>query len=392
MYKLLINKFITNPNDTSSPKTRSQYGKLASWVGIVLNVALFLVKAVIGIAVHSIAIVADATNNLSDASSNIVTLLGFQMSEKPADKEHPFGHGRFEYISGLIVSVIIISVGLELTKTSIDRTLNPQPTLFTTTAVIVLLLSIAVKGWMAYFNNRCGASIDSNTLKASAQDSRNDCITTFAILLCAILSHTYNIQLDGIAGLVIGIFISISGVQLVRDTLNPLLGQTPNQKLVSYIEHKILSYPEVLGTHDLMVHDYGPGRLFASAHVEMAAEVNPLVSHDIIDNIEQDFIENDHIQIVLHYDPIVTNDPGVKDLRHWISTNIKQIHPKLTIHDLRCVPGPTHTNVIFDCVKPNGLTISDNELRQTLSNIVLQKIPGAICKITIDKSYVTIED
>ena len=253
----------------------------------------------------------------------------------------------------------------------------------------VLVLSIAVKLWMAAFNRSIGRRINSDTLEATAVDSRNDVISTAAVLACACISRATGVDLDGWAGLAVGAFICWSGVGLLRDTVSPLLGQAPSPELVEHIHDKILSYPGVLGTHDLMVHDYGPGRQFASAHVEMAAEADPLESHDLIDNIEQDFKMEDGLIVTLHYDPIVTDDPEVRDMRHWISHAVEEIDPRITVHDLRCVPGPTHTNVIFDCVRPAGSALSADELRERVARLVQGHYPRTIAKITVDESYVS---
>jgi cation diffusion facilitator family transporter len=387
----LVRRFVPNADQVEDNEVRLRYGKLASVVCIACNVLLSAVKGAIGALAGSVSIVADAVNNLSDASSNIVSLLGFKLASKPADDGHPYGHGRFEYLSGLVVAVIVVAIGIELVVSSVKKIANPSPAEFGWGVVAVLVLSIAVKLWMARFNRSLGARISSTTLIATAVDSRNDVISTAAVLACAVISAASGVDLDGWAGLAVGAFIVWSGADLVRDTVDPLLGSAPDPRLVEHIRSKILSYPGVLGTHDLMVHDYGPGRQFASAHVEMAAEEDVLKSHDVIDNIEQDFKRDDGIIMTLHYDPIITNDPSVHDLRNWISQHITSIDPRLTIHDLRTVPGPTHTNVIFDCVKPHDLAMSDAELQRRISDIVLQKEPHAVCVITFDSSYVSSE-
>ena len=303
---------------------------------------LCIAKALVGILSGSVSIVADALNNLSDASSNIVSVLGFKLASKPADPEHPYGHGRFEYLSGLVVAVLVLMIGVELVKSSIDKVLNPSPVEFSLALVVVLAGSMAVKLWMAHLNCVLGERIKSETLLATAQDSKNDVIATGAVLACAIIAYVAGIELDAWVGLAVGLYIGWSGIELIRDTVNPLLGQAPDPELVAHIRSKIMSYPGVLGTHDLMVHDYGPGRQFASAHVEMAAETDPMESHDTLDNIEQAFKDDDGLIVTLHYDPIVTNDPHVVDMRNKIDAMAKSIDGEASIHDLRCVPGPTH--------------------------------------------------
>lgn len=389
MVDLLVHRFIENADDTANPAVRNAYGTLASTVGIVCNVLLCVGKGAIGLFAGSVSIVADAVNNLSDASSNVVSLLGFHMAGRPADREHPYGHGRYEYLAGMVVAVLVLVIGVELVRSSVEKLIDPSPTEFSPAVAIVLVASMLVKAWMTLFNRTLGRRIGSVTLEATAMDSRNDVITTGAVLAAAVVSALTGVDLDGWAGLAVGCFILWSGFGLMRETIDPLLGRTPSNELVRHIHDTIMGYPGVLGTHDLMVHDYGPGRQFASAHVEMAAEANPLDSHDTLDNIEREFLERDGMHVVLHYDPIVTDDPQVCDLRNWIAQQVKVIDPELTIHDLRCVPGPTHTNVIFDCVRPHGLAMSDDELRGTISGLVKSRHPGYDCVITVDRSYIS---
>lgn len=357
----LVRRFLTGVS-TTDPAGRTRYGQFAGMVCVVCNVVLCIAKGMVGFIAGSVSIIADAVNNLSDASSNIVALLGFKLASKPADDEHPYGHGRFEYLASLTVAALVLAVGINLVITSVQKIISPEPTDFGPAVIVVLVLSMAVKSWMALFNGSMGKRISSETLEATAIDSRNDVITSGAVLAAAIVSYFTGFDLDGIAGTVVGAFICWSGFSLVRDAIDPLLGRTPDPALIKHIHDKIMSYPGVLGTHDLMVHDYGPGRQFASAHVEMAGEGDVFASHDLLDNIEQDFLK-EGLVMTLHYDPIVTNDPRVSDMRHWISIHIKEIDPRLTIHDLRTVPGPTHTNVIFDCVRPHDLAMTNDELR-----------------------------
>lgn len=384
----LVKTFLKDADNVSDPRVRERYGQFASIVCIICNIVLCAAKGVVGFLAGSVSIVADAVNNLSDASSNIVSLLGFKLASKPADDNHPYGHGRFEYLAGLTVAALVLAIGINLVISSVNKVINPAQTDFGIATVVVLALSMAVKSWMAAFNRNIGKRISSKTLEATAVDSRNDVITSGGVLLAAIVSQLSGFNLDGIVGCVVGVFICVSGFGLMRDAIDPLLGRSPDPALIEHIHDKIMSYPGVLGTHDLMVHDYGPGRQFASAHVEMAGEANVFESHDVLDNIEQDF-KKEGLIMTLHYDPIVTNDPHVSDMRHWIAENIKSIDPRLTIHDLRTVPGPTHTNVIFDCVRPHGLDLSDDELKHRISDIVRSRYPKAICKITIDESYVS---
>ena len=370
---------------------RGRVGALAGVVCISLNVVLCIAKALVGILSGSVSIVADALNNLSDASSNIVSVLGFKLASKPADPEHPYGHGRFEYLSGLVVAVLVLMIGVELVKSSIDKVLNPSPVEFSLALVVVLVGSMAVKLWLAHLNRVLGERIKSETLLATAQDSKNDVIATGAVLACAIIAYVADVELDAWVGLAVGLYIGWSGVELIRDTVSPLLGQAPDPELVAHIRSKIMSYPGVLGTHDLMVHDYGPGRQFASAHVEMAAETDPMESHDTLDNIEQAFKDDDGLIVTLHYDPIVTNDPHVVDMRNKIDAMAKSLDGEASIHDLRCVPGPTHTNVIFDCLHPVECALSSDEFKRKLGDMVIEAYPDAVPKITVDEDYVSAE-
>lgn len=370
---------------------RTKVGALVGVVCITLNVLLCLGKGLVGVMSGSVSIVADALNNLSDASSNIVSVLGFKLSSRPADPEHPYGHGRFEYLSGLVVAVLVLMIGVELVKSSVDKIIHPADVEFSLALVGVLLGSMGIKQWMAHLNRTLGERINSETLLATAQDSKNDVLATGVVLACAILARVTGVNLDAWAGLAVGLYIGWSGVELIRDTVSPLLGQAPDPALVSHIRSKIMSYPGVLGTHDLMVHDYGPGRQFASAHVEMAAETDPLESHDTLDNIEQAFKDDDGLIVTLHYDPIVTNDPHVVDMRNRIDAMAKSLDRDASIHDLRCVPGPTHTNVIFDCLHPAECALSPAEFKRKLADLVVEAYPDAVPKITMDEDYVSAE-
>ena len=387
MTEALIRLFIKNPEKTHDPAVRAAYGNLASWVGILCNLALCAGKFMVGTLSGSISVAADAVNNLSDASSSVVSLLGFRLGSRPADEEHPYGHARFEYLSGLAVAVMVLVIGLELGKTSLGKILAPTPVTFSWVTVGVLAASILVKLWMALFNRKVGGRIHSGALIATAADSRNDVLTTGAVLTAALISHFARAELDGWMGLAVALFILYSGVGLVKSTIDPLLGLAPDPELVKYIHERVMSYPNVLGTHDLMVHDYGPGRQFASVHVEMAAEGDVMASHDVIDNIERDFLENDGLHVVIHFDPIVTSDERVGDMRRWLSEAVKEIDGALTIHDLRMVPGPTHTNLIFDCVVPAGFAMSELDVKQAIKHLVRKKDPRYFCVITVECGY-----
>jgi len=387
MTGFLVKLFVKNYEETGVPEVRASYGKLSGIVGIVCNVLLFAAKFILGTVTASVAITADAFNNLGDASSGIVSFLGFKMASRPADKEHPYGHARYEYLAGLTVCVLILVIGVELLKESFGKILHPEPVAFSWVTILVLALAIGVKLWLAVFNRSIGKKINSQTLLATAADSRNDVIATGAVILATVLSHVTKLSLDGYMGLLVALFILYSGVNLVKETLDPILGKAADEDLVKEIEKRIMGYPGVFGTHDLMIHDYGPGRLFGSVHVEVAAEEDVLKSHDMVDNIERDFLKDLNIHLIVHMDPIITKDESVRNLRHWLAKEVKKVHEDLTIHDLRVVPGETHTNVIFDCVVPHGLARSDEEIKKVIDLLVKETYPNYFCVITIDHSY-----
>ncbi len=387
MTKVLVKLFVKNATEVQLPEVRAAYGKLSGMVGIVCNLLLFAVKFCLGTITASVAITADAFNNLGDASSGIVSFLGFKMASRPADKEHPYGHARYEYLAGLMVCVLIMVIGVELLKESFGKILHPVQVEFSWVTIAVLLLAIEVKLWLAVFNRTLGKKIHSQTLLATATDSRNDVIATGTVVAATVLSHVTKLTLDGYLGLGVALFILYSGVNLLKETMDPILGKAADEELVKEIEKRIISYPGVLGTHDLMIHDYGPGRQFGSVHVEVAAEEDVLKSHDMVDNIERDFLRELNIHLIVHMDPIITKDESVRNLRHWLAKEVKKVQEELTIHDLRVVPGETHTNVIFDCVVPHGLAQSDEEVKGAIDRLVKETYPNYYCVITVDHSY-----
>ena len=388
MGELLARIFIKDKDNVTDPKIRSAYGRMCSIVGIVCNVILCGFKMLVGFLSGSVAITADAINNLSDASSSIISLLGFKLSEKPADDEHPYGHGRYEYLSALTVAALVLVIGFEMAGSSLDKILHPSPVDFGLFPVIVLVASILVKLWMALFNYKIGKRINSATLIATAKDSRNDVISTAAVLASAVISHFTSLQLDGWMGMAVALFILYSAYGLIVDSISPLLGDPPSAELVNSINEKILSYPGVLDTHDLIIHDYGPGRKFASVHVEMAAEANVLESHDIIDNIERDLSEEFGMLTSIHYDPVITSDPRIDMLKSDILEILAELDEGITMHDLRIVPGNSHTNVIFDCVLPRSSKMSEGEFKSYVSKKVAKKHASHYCVITVDRSFV----
>ena len=388
MTQFLIRCFIKRPDDVKDAAVRTAYGNLASLVGMACNILLCIGKLLAGTLFGSIAIMADALNNLSDASSNVVSLIGFRLAAKAPDAEHPYGHARYEYLAGLVVSVTILAIGLSLLKESALKVLHPTPVAFSWLSIGVLAASILVKLWLSGFNRAVGKKINSETLMATAADSRNDVLTTGAVLLSTILCSLtgYGIM-DGIMGVGVAAFILWSGWGLVMDTLSPLLGESPSPELVEHIERTVMSYPGVLGVHDLMVHDYGPGHQFASLHVEFPAESDPLTAHDVIDNIENDFLKKDRLQVTIHYDPIVTADASVGVLRARLKEHARQLDPRLSIHDLRIVPGDSHTNVLFDLVFPAGYTGDIDQMLAKMCQFVKEQDPKYCCVVKVEQSY-----
>ena len=388
MTQFLIRCSIKRPDDVKDAAVRTAYGNLASLVGMACNILLCIGKLLAGTLFGSIAIMADALNNLSDASSNVVSLIGFRLAAKAPDAEHPYGHARYEYLAGLVVSVTILAIGLSLLKESALKVLHPTPVAFSWLSIGVLAASILVKLWLSGFNRAVGKKINSETLMATAADSRNDVLTTGAVLLSTILCSLtgYGI-IDGIMGVGVAAFILWSGWGLVMDTLSPLLGESPSPELVEHIERTVMSYPGVLGVHDLMVHDYGPGHQFASLHVEFPAETDPLTAHDVIDNIENDFLKKDRLQVTIHYDPIVTADASVGVLRARLKEHARQLDPQLSVHDLRIVPGDSHTNVLFDLVFPAGYTGDIDQMLAKMCQFVKEQDPKYCCVVKVEQSY-----
>lgn len=390
MIERFFAKRIPNAQNTADPDVRYRYGKMCGILSIATNFFLFAIKLAVGLLSGSISICADAVNNLTDASSGVVTLLGFRLSQRPPDAEHPYGHGRYEYLSGLAVCFFIFYIGIQLLTGSIDKIRTPEPTRFSYVTVAVLAVAILAKLWLAHVNLKIGKKIHSQTLIATAQDSRNDVLSTSAVLIATLLSHFLSVELDGYIGLAVAAFILYSGVGLVKETIYPLLGAAPDPALVEEIRRGVLSFDGVLGTHDLLVHDYGPGRRFASVHVEMAAEQDPIVCHDVIDNIEQYFLSEKKLHLVVHYDPIVTQDPGVQDLRARLLCAVQQIDGAMSIHDLRVVRGVTHTNLVFDCVLPHDCAIAHRELRDRIERAAQEINPTYRCVIVFEHDYATV--
>ena len=363
MTKILLRIFLKTTDPTQN---RTGTGKLSGVVGIVCNLLLFAGKLAVGTVAGSVSITADAMNNLSDASSAIVTLLGFKLAEKPADADHPYGHARFEYLSGLAVAALIVVIGVELAKSSIDKIRNPQAVAFTWVTAGVLLASMAVKLWLSVFNTKLSRLIQSTTLAATAQDSRNDVLATGAVLAAGVVEYFTTWSIDGWVGLAVAIFILYSGAMLGKETISPLLGENASPELQELIVDYVRSQPKVLGYHDLMVHDYGPGQRFATLHVEMDNREDPLLCHELIDDMERECLKNHQIHLVIHYDPIVTDDMELRRLRDAVSQILGNEDGRISIHDFRMVRGADHTNLIFGMVLPSELMDQRHHIKERL--------------------------
>lgn len=389
MTKLLIRLFVRNWENTDSPAVRESYGKLAGITGVVTNLLLALLKLLSGWFFNSIAIMADAVNNLSDSASSIVTLVGFKLSSKPADAKHPYGHARIEYISGMIVSFIVVVLGVQLAQSSIDKILVPEESSFTWVTIGVLVVSILLKLWQGLFYRKIGKTISSTTLEATSTDSLNDVISTSAVLVGIIITLCTGVNLDGWLGLLVAVLITISGIRLVMETSQPLLGMAPSQELVQSIYSRILSYDGIIGLHDLEVHSYGEGRIFASVHCEVDADQDIMISHDIIDNIERDFLQDSGIHLVIHLDPVQIHDDRTQKLYHQVREMVAQLSPEYSIHDFRVVWGTTHSNLIFDMVVPYGLSQSDDEVARAMGQLIQKHLgKNYFAVVTIDHDYV----
>ena len=373
MIGLLSKIFIKNSQDTNNPEVRQKYGMLCGAIGIFLNILLFAGKFFAGLISNSVSITADAFNNLSDAGSSVVTLIGFKLAGQEPDLNHPFGHGRIEYISGLVVSMAILLMGYELGKTSFDKIINPQPVEFSTITAVILIISVLVKLYMNRYNKSVADKIDSAAMRATAADSLSDSVATSVVLIASLIGKFTNFAIDGWCGALVSLFILRAGYMAAKDTISPLLGQRPDAELVGKIYEIVMEYPEVLGLHDLIVHDYGPGRIMVTLHAEVNAQANLLYTHDIIDNIENRLKKEIGCEATIHMDPIAQDNENVQKLNYQIKEKIAETLGKdVSIHDFRIVEGHTHTNVIFDVVIPYKFDLSLQEVEEKVENIVYQ--------------------
>lgn len=383
----IIKKFVNNYEDTKNPEVRERYGSVAGAVGIISNIIICSFKIAVGILFGSIAILADGINNLSDASASLITMLGFKLASKKPDKDHPYGHGRTEYLTGLAISIMIIVIGYQLLKSSIQKTISPEPIDFSWLSVIVLVVSILVKLWQAGFNKKIGRAINSDALMATAADSRNDVISTSAVLISTLLGGLFNINVDGPMGILVAGFILFSGISLVKETIAPILGQPPDKDVVKSMAEIILADKDILGIHDLMVHDYGPGRLFASVHVEVDGSEDIFIVHDRIDNIEKQVMDELGILLTIHMDPVVVGNPLVEEVKNQLENIASSVDGIINLHDVRVVEGPTHTNIVFDVVRTDHCNLSNNEVKEIFSNKLKEINPKYIAVMTIDNYY-----
>lgn len=385
---LLFRIFIKNYKNTNDEKVRRKYGILGSTTGIVMNLVLFLAKATAGVLTKSISIIADAINNLSDAGSSIITLIGFRLSSKPADHDHPFGHGRFEYISALFVSIIILLMGFELCKSSVEKIIFPENISFSTSSAIILIGAILIKGWMYLFNKKIGIAINSQSMIATAKDSLSDTAATFAVLLSLSISKIFEINIDGYIGLAVSLFIIYTGITTLKDSMSPLLGGTPDEDMVKSIEETIMAHKEIVGIHDLIIHNYGPTRFMMSVHAEVPANSDILKIHDTIDIIEREISQKFECDAVIHMDPIETDNKTIAEAKETVTKIITNISSELSIHDFRMVSGDSHTNLIFDLVVPFEFKINPKELTKIIQEKVFEHNSTYYVVITIDKNYV----
>ena len=387
MIRQLIQHFVPEGTDVSDPAVRGRCGALAGGVGIALNLLLFLGKLLSGVLTASIAITADAFNNLSDAGSSIITLVGFRLASQEADEEHPFGHGRMEYLAGLLVSLAILLVGFELGKSSVEKILRPEEVEFSWLSAAILAAAIALKLWMYFFNRELGRRLEAPSMAATAADSLSDAAATTLVLVSTLVGHWFHVQIDGYAGVLVAVFILKAGWDSAKDTLDPLLGRPMDPGLARDIDKLVLSHPNILGIHDLVYHDYGPGRAMMSFHAEVPADGDLLEIHDLIDHIERELKEKHHIETVIHMDPVV-NDQRTAGLRARVEELAREIDPVLSVHDFRITAGPRHTNLIFDVVVPYGFRLTDRQVREELIRRVRALSDHYYAVIQVDHSYV----
>ena len=387
MTKLILRLFIQDAENVKDPDVRERYGIVSSAVGIFCNLLLTAVKLLLGFLSGSIAVSADAFNNLSDAGSSIISLIGFRLASQKPDPHHPFGHGRFEYIASLIISIIIVLMGFELGKSSFEKIVAPQAVEYSAVTFAVLGVSVLVKLYMFFYNNSVGKKIDSATMRATAMDSISDAVSTGAVLISAVIAMITNLALDGWMGLVVAAFIMVTGFKSAKETIDSLLGTPPSPEFVKQIEDMALQYDDIIGVHDMIVHNYGPGRTFVSLHAEVPSDGDIVAIHDTVDNAEREIAKELGCLVTIHMDPVDVHDEHTAQLREKVSEIIKQINPDITFHDFRVVSGPTHTNLIFDIVSPMDCGLSDQELADTIADKIHQCNESYFAVINVDKDF-----
>lgn len=388
MTKLLIKLFVKDSENTANEAVRTRYGVLSGVVGIVLNIILSVFKMIFGAITRSVSIIADGANNIFDAVSSIISLVGFKISGKPADDEHPFGHGRIEYVSALTLAFIILIMGFELIKTSVDKFTNPEAVIFSAPAVVVLVFSIIAKIWLAAFNKTVGKKIDSVAVNAVVADSIGDIAATTCSLIALIASKFTALPVDAVMGIIVALVVIYAGIGIIKDTLGPLLGEPPAKEIVEKLEELVLSYDGIVGIHDLVLHSYGHSKIIGSLHAEVPSDVDIMESHDTIDLIERDIREKLGIEISIHMDPILVNDPLTDELRELTAKVLGEISADITFHDFRIVKGQTHTNLIFDIVIPHSSLLRPDEIKNLIESKIRQENEAYFTVINVDRSYV----
>ncbi|MDD3238749.1 MAG: cation diffusion facilitator family transporter [Lachnospira sp.] len=388
MIQLLVRTFIKDYDDVKNPQVRQRYGMFSGGVGIFCNVLLFIAKFAAGTLTGAVSITADALNNLSDAGSSVVTILGFKIAGKPADPEHPYGHGRYEYIAGLVVAAAIVMMGLELLKSSFQKIIHPEVLEFSIISVIILIVSIVVKMWMALFYKKLGKRISSSAMEATSTDSLSDCVSTTVVLVSLIISMATGLNVDGYAGAVVAVFVLIAGIGAAKDMLQPLLGQPPEKEFVEEIERLVLEDQHIIGIHDMIVHDYGPGRVFASLHAEVPHTMDVMEAHDCVDLAEQRVMKALGCGISIHMDPVMNDDANVSALKNMTQQVLREIDPSIRMHDFRTTQGPLITNLIFDVVIPFHYKLTDEELTDVIKQKITAKNEKCRAVIHVDKDYI----
>ena len=387
MTKFLLRRFVKDYENVTDPEVRERYGTLSGCVGILLNLLISLSKFIAGVLTGAVSVTADAFNNLSDAASSLVTLVGFRLAGREADEDHPFGHGRFEYLAGLGVAVAILLVGVELAKGAVGKILHPEDVAFDFLSAGILVLSIAVKMWMYFFNRNLGKRISSAARAATAADSLSDCVATGAVLLGLIVGQATGYSIDGWVGILVAFFVLRAGWEAAKDTIDPLLGQAPDPELVKGIRETVLAHPEISGVHDLVVHDYGPGHRMVSLHAEVDINGDMAVTHDVIDNVEKELAGRYRVIATIHMDPLAIHDAHVNEVKEQVAGLARQLHEGTTIHDFRMTEGPTHTNLIFDLVLPRSCPLSEEEARREMARLAREANPRYLTVVQVDRFY-----